>query len=128
MSLCAQLSLCIQELGLSLSCLLIEAQRYDSDCPVQMLICCIYIAISSLLEYEYTSNFSAIFARENCFRVILFTFPEGRPCLELYSYNIEFALWIEPSEEKRVKIESPKYVIVHLIVIRYIAMNFSLFY
>ena len=25
-------------------------------------------------------------------KIILFTFPEGRPCLELYSYNIEFAL------------------------------------
>ena len=50
--------------------------------------------------------FSAIITRENCFLDILFTFPEveARP-KELYSYNIEFALAIEPNG-KRGKIEA----------------------
>ena len=57
--------------------------------------------VPSLLEYENSSMFSAIFTRENCFLDILFTYPEVEALSkELYSYNIEFALAIEPNEKK----------------------------
>ena len=45
--------------------------------------------------------FSAIFAKENCFRDILFIFPEVEALSkELYSFNIEFAFGIEPNETR----------------------------
>ena len=45
--------------------------------------------------------FSAIFTRDNCFRDMLFTFPEVEAFpKELYSYNIEFALAVEPSKKR----------------------------
>ena len=44
---------------------------------------------------------SAIFTRENCFRDMLFTLSEVEAFPnELYSYNIEFALAVEPSKER----------------------------
>ena len=59
------------------------------------------VHVHSLLEYENSSVFSAIFTRENCFLDILFTFPELEALpTELYSYNTEFALAIERNEKK----------------------------
>ena len=88
--------------------------------------------LPSLLEYEYTSNFFCHFHQGNCFRDILFIFPEVEALSkELYSYNIEFFLGMEPNEKQNKngtgKVASPKYVSNHLIVIRHIAMLF-LFY
>ena len=89
--------------------------------------------VPSLLEHEYTTSiFSAIFTRENCFRDILFTFPEMEALSkELYSYNIDFALEFEPEQirgkTQTGRVASRKYLIIHLMVIRYIAMLLNLF-
>ena len=89
--------------------------------------------VPSLLEYEYTSNFSAIFTRETASVTSCLLSRRWRPFQELYSYNIEFALGIEPSEKKTGKhrtgrVASPKYVIIHLMVIRHIAMPFFILF
>ena len=82
-----------------------------------------------LLEHECTSISSAIFTRENCFCDILFTFPELEALLkELCSYNIKFALGIEHNKRRGKtgtgRVASPKCLIIHLMVKRYIAMLF----
>ena len=55
-----------------------------------------------------------------------------RPFQGLYSYNIKFALGIEPSDKKGKngtdRVASPKYVIMHLMVIRHIAMPFFILF
>ena len=61
--------------------------------------------VPSLLEYEYTSIFSAIFTRKTASVTSCLLSRRCRPfSKELYSYNIEFALGIEPNE-KKVKME-----------------------